>query len=81
MKNNRIAIAFAAAILISLIVAIQKLPAAAGGSQGRSGNGAGALWEKTAGPLGLRTNAIFEASNIVYAGTETQGVTNRPTTD
>ncbi|HEX4707201.1 MAG TPA: hypothetical protein VH229_05665 [Candidatus Udaeobacter sp.] len=74
MKNNRIAIAIAAAILIPLIIAIQKLPAAAGGSQGKSGNGAGALWEKTAGPPGLRTNVIFEASNIVYAGTETQGV-------
>ena len=38
MKNNRIAIAFAAAILIPLIIAIQNLPAGAGGSQARSGN-------------------------------------------
>jgi photosystem II stability/assembly factor-like uncharacterized protein len=33
-----------------------------------------APWEKTAGPPGLRTNVIFKANNIVYAGTETQGV-------
>ncbi len=31
-------------------------------------------WEKTAGPPGIRTNVIFKANNIVYAGTETQGV-------
>jgi photosystem II stability/assembly factor-like uncharacterized protein len=31
-------------------------------------------WEKTAGPPGIQTNVIFEANNIVYAGTETQGV-------
>ena len=29
---------------------------------------------KTAGPPGIQTNVIFEANNIVYAGTEMQGV-------
>ena len=29
---------------------------------------------KTAGPPGLRVNVIYKANNIVYAGTETQGV-------
>ena len=33
-----------------------------------------APWEKTAGPPGLTVTAIFKANNIVYAGTETQGV-------
>lgn len=33
-----------------------------------------APWEKTAGPLGLTVKAIYKANNIVYAGTNTQGV-------
>ena len=49
-------------------------PAAAGAPQHKFRNGATAPWEKTAGPPGIQTNVIFEADNIVYAGTETQGV-------
>jgi photosystem II stability/assembly factor-like uncharacterized protein len=33
-----------------------------------------APWEKTAGPPGLTVKVIYKANNIVYAGTETQGV-------
>jgi photosystem II stability/assembly factor-like uncharacterized protein len=33
-----------------------------------------APWEKTAGPPGLQTHVIFEANNVVYAGTDTQGI-------
>jgi photosystem II stability/assembly factor-like uncharacterized protein len=64
----------AAAILIVPILALYKTPAAASAPRYKSGNGATAPWEKTAGPPGVTTNVIFEANNIVYAGTETQGV-------
>ena len=63
-----------AAILIVPILALHKIPAAADAPQHRFRNGATAPWEKTAGPTGIQTNVIFEANNIVYAGTETQGV-------
>ena len=33
-----------------------------------------APWEKTAGPPGLKVNVIYNANNILYAGTDTQGV-------
>src|SRR5215813_8068868 len=66
--------AIAVAILIIPILALLKTPAAASASRHKSGNGAMAPWEKTAGPPGVTTNVIFEANNIVYAGTETQGV-------
>ena len=33
-----------------------------------------APWEKTAGPPGLTVHVIYKTNNIVYAGTETQGV-------
>jgi photosystem II stability/assembly factor-like uncharacterized protein len=33
-----------------------------------------APWEKTAGPPGLTVKVIYRANNIVYAGTDTQGV-------
>src|SRR4030095_1197513 len=31
-------------------------------------------WEKTAGPPGLTVTVIYEANNVVYAGTDTQGI-------
>jgi photosystem II stability/assembly factor-like uncharacterized protein len=67
-------VALAAAIVTTAIFAFHKAPAAAGALGDKSGNGATAPWEKTAGPPGITTNVIFKASNIVYAGTETQGV-------
>ena len=67
-------LAIAVAILIVPILTLYKIPAAADAPQHKSRDGATAPWEKTAGPPGLQTNVIFEANNIVYAGTETQGV-------
>src|SRR4030095_12676274 len=68
-------LAIAAAILIVVpILALHKRPAAADAFEHKSPNGAMAPWEKTAGPPGVTTNVIFKANNIVYAGTETQGV-------
>ena len=67
-------LAIAAAILIVPILALHKTPAAASAPRSKSGNGATAPWEKTAGPPGVTTNVIFKANNIVYAGTQTQGV-------
>jgi photosystem II stability/assembly factor-like uncharacterized protein len=64
----------AAAMLASLTVIAPKMPAAPGAPRHRFRDGATAPWEKTAGPPGIQVNVIFEASNIVYAGTETQGV-------
>jgi photosystem II stability/assembly factor-like uncharacterized protein len=66
--------AIAVAILIVPILTLYKIPAAADAPQHKSRDGATGPWEKTAGPPGLQTNVIFEANNIVYAGTETQGV-------
>jgi photosystem II stability/assembly factor-like uncharacterized protein len=74
MKKNRLAIGFAAVIVTVLVLALHKTPAAARAPENRSGNGASAPWEKTGGPPGLTTNVIFKANNIVYAGTEMQGV-------
>ena len=74
MKKNRLAIALAAVVVIVPIVAFHKTPAAARAPEDKSGNGATAPWEKTAGPPGLQINVIFQANNIVYAGTETQGI-------
>ena len=67
-------LAIAGAILILPTVALHKTPAATGAPGYKSGTGATAPWEKTAGPPGIQTNVIFEANSIVYAGTETQGV-------
>jgi len=53
---------------------VPKAPMVAGASRPQSGTGATFPWEKTAGPPEIQTNVIFEADNIVYAGTETQGV-------
>ena len=33
-----------------------------------------APWEKTAGPPGLTVTVIYKANNVVYAGTDTQGI-------
>jgi photosystem II stability/assembly factor-like uncharacterized protein len=33
-----------------------------------------APWEKTAGPPGLTVNVIYKTNDVVYAGTDTQGV-------
>ena len=67
-------LAIAAAILIVPILTLHKIPAAASAPQHKLPNGSKAPWEKTAGPPGIQTNVIFEANNIVYAGTEMQGV-------
>src|ERR1043166_549023 len=67
-------LAIVAAVSVVAILTLHKTPAAAGAPQHNFANGATAPWEKTAGPPGLKTNVIFEANNIVYAGTETQGV-------
>ncbi|HMJ64723.1 MAG TPA: sialidase family protein, partial [Candidatus Binatia bacterium] len=63
-----------AAILIVPILTLYKIPAATGAPKHRSPDGATAAWEKTAGPPGIQINVIFKANNIVYAGTEMQGV-------
>jgi hypothetical protein len=73
MKKHRFLIAIAVTILISPILALHKTPAAAA-PRPKAGNGATGQWEKTAGPPGITTNVIFEANDIVYAGTQTQGV-------
>ena len=67
-------VGIAAAMLASLTLVVPKIPAAAGAPRHGFHDGATAPWEKTAGPPGIQTNVIFEANNIVYAGTETQGV-------
>jgi photosystem II stability/assembly factor-like uncharacterized protein len=74
MKKNRLVIALAAVLAVVPILALQKTPAAARAPEDKSGDGVTGPWEKTAGPPGITTNVIFEANNIVYAGTETQGV-------
>src|SRR2546421_4586004 len=75
MKKNRLTIALALATLAASILAPNKITSAAARAAGdKLGNGATAPWDKTAGPPGITTNVIFEANNIVYAGTETQGV-------
>ena len=74
-KHRRLrGFAVAAAILIVPILTLHKTPAAAGAPMDGFRDGATAPWEKTAGPPGIQTNVIFEANNIVYAGTEMQGV-------
>src|SRR5215475_9696734 len=73
--HNRWAlVGIAAAILSSLTVILPKTPTVAGAARHQSGTGATAPWEKTAGPPGITTKIIFEANNVVYAGTEMQGV-------
>jgi photosystem II stability/assembly factor-like uncharacterized protein len=77
MKKHRLALLrlpIAAAILVAPILALHKTPAAVRAPEHKFATGATAPWEKTAGPPGVRTNVIFKANNVVYAGTETQGV-------
>ncbi len=70
-RHNRWLLAgITSAMLLCLTLIVPKAPTVAG----ESGHGATAPWEKTAGPPGIQTNVIFKADNIVYAGTETQGV-------
>ena len=63
----------AAAIVIVSVLAFHKTQAAEGDLDFK-GNGGKAPWEKTAGPPGLEVNVIYKTNNIVYAGTDTQGV-------
>ena len=72
--KNRLAIALASVVVIVSLFALHKAPAVARAADDNSGNGGMAPWEKTAGPPGIQINVIFKANNIVYAGTETQGV-------
>src|ERR1043166_6859721 len=67
-------LSLAAVILIIPILALNFAPAAADFTQRKLGDGAAAPWVKTAGPPGTAVNVIFKANNIVYAGTEAQGV-------
>src|SRR5262245_30004230 len=64
----------AAAILAGITVIAAKTPTLAGAGRPHSVSGAMSPWEKTAGPPGIQINVIFEANNVVYAGTQTQGV-------
>src|SRR5262249_38677452 len=74
-RHNRWALlGIAAAILASLGVVVPKAPMVASAARQHSVSGPMSPWEKTAGPPGIRINVVFEANNIVYAGTETQGV-------
>src|SRR2546423_336064 len=74
MKKHRFSIAIGVATLTAVILALPRTPVAAPATGRKAGNGVTGPWEKTAGPPGIRTNVIFKANNIVYAGTETQGV-------
>lgn len=67
-------LALAAAMLILPFVALHKPPAATGAFEQTSSNGPVGPWEKTAGPPGITVTVIYKANNIVYAGTETQGI-------
>src|SRR5215217_1975540 len=61
-----------AAIVTAAILVLHK--PVAGASDRPSGDGATAPWEKTGGPPGLTFKAIYKTNNIVYAGTDTQGI-------
>jgi len=74
MKKHRFSIAIGVATLTAVILALPRTPVAAPPTGRKAGNGVTGPWEKTAGPPGIRTDVIFKANNIVYAGTETQGV-------
>jgi photosystem II stability/assembly factor-like uncharacterized protein len=67
-------LALLSGILVAVTVALHKPPAAAGAADLKSGNGAAAPWEKTSGPPGLNVTVIYKTNNIVYAGTDTQGI-------
>jgi photosystem II stability/assembly factor-like uncharacterized protein len=74
-RRNRLGrLTLAAAILIVPILALRIAPAAADSPKHKSVSAATAPWNKTAGPPGITINVIFKTNNIVYAGTETQGV-------
>jgi photosystem II stability/assembly factor-like uncharacterized protein len=67
-------VGIAAVMFVSVTIMVPKGPTVAGASRQQSGTGTTSPWEKTAGPPGIQTNIIFKANNVVYAGTETQGV-------
>jgi hypothetical protein len=67
-------VGIAAAMFVSVTIMVLKGPTVAGASRQQSGTGTTSPCEKTAGPHGIQTNIIFKANNVVYAGTETQGV-------
>ena len=73
-RNRRALLAIAAATLSSLTIILAKTPTVPGATRHQSATGPTAPWEKTGGPPGIVTNVIFKTNNIVYAGTETQGV-------
>jgi photosystem II stability/assembly factor-like uncharacterized protein len=66
--------ALATIITVAAVFAFHKTQASSGGRGPKSGDSVEASWEKTAGPPGLTVNVIYKANNIVYAGTDTQGV-------
>ena len=74
MKKHGFSIVIVVAAFTAAILALPRTPVAARVTDRKAGNGPTAAWEKTAGPPGITTNVIFKANNIVYAGTETQGV-------
>jgi photosystem II stability/assembly factor-like uncharacterized protein len=67
-------LALAIALLIIPILALHNTPAAGDSTARKSSDGATAPWNKTGGPPGTTINVIFKTNNIVYAGTEAQGV-------
>ena len=73
-RNCWALLGIAAATFSSLTIILAKTPVVPGATKHQSSTGPAALWEKTGGPPGIVTNVIFKANNIVYAGTETQGV-------
>jgi photosystem II stability/assembly factor-like uncharacterized protein len=64
----------AAAIVLASLLAFHSTQAAGGDLSPKVGTGGKAPWEKTVGPTGLTVNVIYKTNNIVYAGTDTQGV-------
>jgi photosystem II stability/assembly factor-like uncharacterized protein len=67
-------LSIAAVIVVATTFASHKAQAVSGGRDPKSDGGVQAPWEKTAGPPGLTVNVIYKTNNIVYAGTDTQGV-------
>src|SRR5262245_4926565 len=74
-RNRRALFSIAAATLSSLTIILARTPTvASGAARHQPATGPTAPWEKTGGPPGITTNVIFKTNNIVYAGTEMQGV-------
>jgi photosystem II stability/assembly factor-like uncharacterized protein len=62
------------ALLTIPILAFHNIPAAGDSTAHHLDGGATAPWNQTSGPPGTTINVIFKTNNIVYAGTEAQGV-------